>query len=271
MIVFPNCKINLGLAVTGKRTDGFHDIETVFFPVPLKDTLEIVSADNEARLHSYGSPIAGNESDNLCVKAYNLLKKDFPELPAIEIHLLKKIPMGAGLGGGSADGAFMLGLLNDQYQLNLSTSQLIAYALQLGSDCPFFIHNQPCYATGRGEILEPISLNLSEHVLVLNNPGIHVNTGWAFGQLKITANTHLQGHIKKIIQQPISTWKEDLNNDFEIPVFKQYPQIAALKTSFYQEGAVYAAMSGSGSTVFGLFDKNAFKESNTPGGIVINL
>jgi 4-diphosphocytidyl-2-C-methyl-D-erythritol kinase len=271
VVVFPNCKVNLGLAVTGKRTDGFHDIETVFFPVPLQDTLEIVPAGNETRLHSYGSPIAGNESDNLCIKAYSLLKKDFPELPAIEIHLLKKIPMGAGLGGGSADGAFMLTLLNNQYQLNLSTNQLIAYALQLGSDCPFFIHNKPCYATGRGETLELISLNLSGYVLVLNNPGIHVNTGWAFGQLKTTQNSHLHGNIKKVIQQPISTWKEDLKNDFEKPVFETYPLIEALKSGFYRQGAIYAAMSGSGSTVFGLFDRSAFKDSNTPGGVVINL
>lgn len=273
MIVFPNCKINLGLAITGKRTDGFHDIESVFFPVPLKDALETVPAsNNETSLHIYGFSIAGNPEDNLCIKAYFLLKKDFPEMPAIEIHLLKKIPMGAGLGGGSADGAFMLRLLNDTYNLHLSTSELINYALQLGSDCPFFIYNQPCYATGRGEILEPVLLNLSGYTLVLNNPGIHINTGWAFGQLRIEQDIYEQVSLKEIIQEPVSNWKEKLKNDFEQPVFEQYPTIAALKNSFYQQGAVYAAMSGSGSTIFGLFEKSVCKKENLPlHSLMINL
>jgi 4-diphosphocytidyl-2-C-methyl-D-erythritol kinase len=273
VVVFPNCKINLGLAVTGKRTDGFHNIETIFFPVPLKDALEIVPAkNNETSLYSYGSPIAGNPGDNLCTKAYFLLRKDFPEIPAVEIHLLKKIPMGAGLGGGSADGAFMLRLLNDAYKLNLSSNQLINYALQLGSDCPFFIYNEPCYATGRGEVLEPVQLNLSGHTLVLNNPGVHINTGWAFGQLKMEQRTNSYSEFKKIIQEPVREWKEKLTNDFEQPVFEQYPAIAEIKNSFYKQGAVYAAMSGSGSTVFGLFEKNVCKkEALPPHCIMINL
>ncbi len=273
MIVFPNCKINLGLSITGKRQDGYHSIETVFFPVPLKDALEIVpAADNTTSLHIHGLSITGNATDNLCIKAYDLIKKDFPEMPALEIHLLKKIPMGAGLGGGSSDGSFMLRLLNDQFQLNLTDARLSEYALQLGSDCPFFITNTPCYATGRGEILEPVLLNLSQYTLVLHHPGIHVNTGWAFGQLPLSEKKQASGLVKQIAQEPVKTWKEKLINDFEKPVFAQFPALAELKKNFYQQGAVYAAMSGSGSTLFGLFEKESFKPTDAgKGDIVINL
>jgi 4-diphosphocytidyl-2-C-methyl-D-erythritol kinase len=260
VIVFPNCKINLGLHVVQKRNDGFHDIETVFYPVPLKDVLEIVQSGEgnqgpEVTINNYGFPVKGDVADNLCIKAYRLLKKDFPELPAIQIYLLKNIPIGAGLGGGSADGAFLLKLLNDKFHLNLSIEQLINYALQLGSDCPFFIINQPCYATGRGEISEPVTLDLLNYQLVLVNPGIHVNTGWAFSQLNISGAARNSDYLKQIIQQPVEAWKDILVNDFENPVFEQYHQIKNIKEKLYQQGAIYAAMSGSGSTVFGLFKK----------------
>lgn len=273
MIVFPNCKINLGLSITGKREDGYHAIETIFFPVPLKDALEIVpAANNITSLHTYGLSINGDATDNLCMKAYDLIKKDFPELPALEIHLLKKIPMGAGLGGGSSDGSFMIHLLNDQFQLNLSGTRLVQYALQLGSDCPFFIKNTPCYATGRGELLEPVSLNLSQYTLVLHHPGIHVNTGWAFSQLQLSAGKQASGWVKQMIQEPVKNWKEKLINDFEKPVFEQFPALAKLKNNFYERGAVYAAMSGSGSTVFGLFEKENFKANEAAkSDIVIHL
>ena len=243
-----------------KRSDGFHNIETIFYPVPVHDALELIKMDGDEEttpnLTNYGLPVSGAISDNLCVKAWQLLKKDFPDLPVVKIHLLKNIPMGAGLGGGSADGAFMLQLLNDKFHLNLSTDQLTGYALQLGSDCPFFMVNQPSYATGRGENLEPISLSLSGYQLVIENPCIHIDTGKAFSQLDLNTAQNKHSHLKQVIQRPVSEWKENLNNDFEIPVFQQYPQIKAIKEKFYAEGALYAAMSGSGSTVYGLFKKS---------------
>ena len=256
MIVFPNCKINLGLHILYKREDGFHNLETVFYPLPFRDALELISATNnttEIEFTGTGLAVDGNVSDNLCVKAYYLLKKDFPQLPLVKIHLRKAIPMGAGLGGGSADAAFMLTLLNEKFNLNLSTPQLLNYALELGSDCPFFIINKPCFATGRGEVLEEIKVDLSEYKIVLINPGIHVNTGWAFSNITPALSNK---SIKEIVQQPIDTWKEDLQNDFERPVFAAHTQIKTIKENLYNEGAVYAAMSGSGSTVFGIFDKD---------------
>jgi 4-diphosphocytidyl-2-C-methyl-D-erythritol kinase len=279
MIVFPNCKINLGLHILNKREDGYHNLETVFYPVQLRDALEVVrrddgrlttddsktlsevegslrvierSRDNDIQFSSTGLPIAGDEANNLCIKAYHLLKKDFPTLPPVQMHLHKAIPMGAGLGGGSADGAFALKLLNDKFQLGLSTQQLIDYALQLGSDCPFFIINKPCYATSRGEILETVALDLSDYHFSIVNPGIHVNTGWAFANLS-GRSKRPDSELKAIIQQPIETWKDQLINDFEEPVSKAHPEIATIKQQLYDAGAVYASMTGSGSTVFGIF------------------
>jgi 4-diphosphocytidyl-2-C-methyl-D-erythritol kinase len=279
MIVFPNCKINLGLHILNKREDGYHNLETVFYPVQLRDALEVVrrddgrlttddsktlsevegslrvierSRDNDIQFSSTGLPIAGDEANNLCIKAYHLLKKDFPTLPPVQMHLHKAIPMGAGLGGGSSDGAFALKLLNDKFQLGLSTQQLIDYALQLGSDCPFFIINKPCYATSRGEILETVALDLSDYHFAIVNPGIHVNTGWAFANLS-GRSKRPDSELKAIIQQPIETWKDQLINDFEEPVSKAHPEIATIKQQLYDAGAVYASMTGSGSTVFGIF------------------
>ncbi|WP_026763262.1 4-(cytidine 5'-diphospho)-2-C-methyl-D-erythritol kinase [Sediminibacterium salmoneum] len=251
MVVFPNCKINLGLHITGKRPDGFHSLETVFYPVALTDMLEIITAD-AVSFHSTGLTIPGATEGNLCLKAYHLLKKDFPDLPPVQMHLHKNIPMGAGLGGGSADGAFALQLLNNKYKLELSSEQLIAYAAQLGSDCPFFILNQACYATGRGEILQPVSLDLSSWQFVLVNPGIHVNTKWAFEQITPGPSGK---NLVSIIQSPVEEWKDSLSNDFEAPIAKAYPAIQEIKDQLYALGASYAAMSGSGSTLFGLFNK----------------
>jgi 4-diphosphocytidyl-2-C-methyl-D-erythritol kinase len=270
MIVFPNCKINLGLHILNKREDGYHNLETVFYPLPLKDALEVVrrddgrqTTDDSAATHhspltthvsfsSTGLPIAGDEANNLCIKAYQLLKKNFPSLPPIQMHLHKAIPMGAGLGGGSADAAFALKLLNDKFQIGLSTQKLIDYALQLGSDCPFFIINKPCFASGRGELLETVDLDLSAYKFAIVNPGIHVNTAWAFSQLALT-NVD-RPDLKQIIQQPIETWKDQLTNDFEEPVSKAHPEIATIKQQLYDAGALYASMTGSGSTVFGIFE-----------------
>ena len=254
MIVFPNSKINLGLHITRKRSDGFHDLETVFYPLSFTDVLEIIEspAPNDISFTASGIPVAGDPENNLCVKAYRLLKKDYPGLPPILMHLHKVIPMGAGLGGGSADGAYALKLLNDKFQLGLSTDQLMKYALQLGSDCPFFITGKPCFATGRGEILASLSIDLSYYTFVLVNPGIHVNTAHAFSQI----TPALPGKsIKAIIQQPVTTWKDELKNDFEEVVAKQHPEISQIKEELYAKGAVYASMSGSGSTVYGIFEK----------------
>lgn len=257
MLVFPNCKINLGLNILQKRGDGFHNLETLFYPISFTDILEVVNdAQSKAGIEftATGLPVDGSGDDNLCLKAFHLLKKDFPQLPAVKVHLHKVIPMGAGLGGGSADAAFMLKLLNDKFKLGIPADQLIKYALQLGSDCPFFIINKPCYATGRGEILEEIQLDLSAHRIVLINPGIHINTGWAFSQI---TPAFPKRTIKEIIQQPVNTWKDELVNDFEKAVLPVHPQIKKIKEELYQQGALYASMSGSGSTVFGIFNTDS--------------
>ncbi len=253
MVQFPNCKINLGLHITSKRADGFHDIESVFYPVGLKDMLEIIVS-NQFEFSSTGIAIPGDASNNLCIKAYQLLKKDFPDLPAVKMHLHKHIPMGAGLGGGSADGAFTLQLLNEKFRLNLSEAQLINYAAILGSDCPFFILNKPVFATGRGEFLEPIALDLSSYTFVLVHPGIHVNTKWAFEQIqpKTPAKS-----IQEIIQLPIEEWKHLLQNDFEAPIMQEHSEIATIKNALYADGAIHASMSGSGSSVFGIYPQHA--------------
>lgn len=268
MVAFPNCKINLGLNIIRKRNDGYHDLETVFYPVPLTDALEVVrelsTVDGQrstVNFTSTGLTINGTENDNLCVKAYQLLKQDFPDLPTVKMHLHKVIPMGAGLGGGSADGAFALQLLNNKFHLQLTTEQLITYALQLGSDCPFFIINKPCFATSRGEIMQPIDLDLSAYQLVLVNPQIHIGTGWAFSNITPQVPTI---SIQEIIQQPVTTWKDALVNDFQAPAVQQYPAIGEAIHQLYQQDAVYSAMTGSGSTVFGLFEKDAKPQLSFP-------
>ena len=265
MVVFPNCKINLGLRIVRKRDDGFHNLETIFYPIPLYDVLEIIR--NPAHQHSdtpaiqfsvSGITVEGNLQDNICIKAFNLLKKDFPQLPAIQLHLHKAIPTGAGLGGGSADGAFTLLLLNKQFALGLSAEQLIACALQLGSDCPFFIHSKPCYATGRGEKMQSVLLDLSGYKFIIVNPGIHVQTGQAFAGITPAMPAK---SLKTIIAQPVTTWKKDMINDFENSIFQLHPEIEMIRKKMYEQGAVYASMSGTGSSVYGIFEKD--KKVNT--------
>ena len=254
MICFPTCKINLGLRITQKRADEFHALETVFFPISIKDALEIIiEPDANATpitFTSSGLAINGDPSDNLCFKAYGLLKKDFPTIPNIKIHLHKQIPMGAGLGGGSADGAFTLVALNQLFNLQIPEDKLMQYALALGSDCPFFILNSPAYAKGRGEILKPINVNLDGYSIVIVNPGIVISTKLAFSLItpKIPDT-----NLAAIIQQPVSTWKDLLINDFEAPIFNSFPELANIKETLYQKGAVYASMTGTGSTVYGIF------------------
>lgn len=252
MITFPNAKINLGLNIVEKRTDGYHNIETVFYPINLQDALEVnrlENADGPYRLRVKGNPLDGRPEDNLVVKAYLLLRDKY-HLPSVDIHLFKHIPTGAGLGGGSADGAYMIKILNEKFKLGLSLKEMEQYAVQLGADCAFFIQNQPAFATGIGNIFEPVKISLSDYCLVLVKPDISVPTAVAYTH--ITPH-HPEKSIKEIICQPVETWKDELLNDFEQPVFAQYPEIAAIKDKMYDLGAVYASMSGSGSAVFGIF------------------
>jgi len=257
MVQFSPCKINLGLSILAKRTDGFHALETVFYPIALHDIIEIVPAKFDAFSHS-GIAIPGETSNNLCVKAYQLLKADFPQITNVQIHLHKNIPMGAGLGGGSGDGTTVLKILNTLFNLNLSKEQLVHYAAILGSDCPFFIFNEACHAIGRGEILEPITIDLSKYTIALIHPGIHIPTAWAFQQLSPCIK---EKTIAEIIKQPIETWKAELINDFELPVFKAHPLLEVIKNNLYNQGAIYASMSGSGSSLFGIFHKRTKIES----------
>jgi len=254
MICFPSCKINLGLRITQKRADGFHALETVFYPITLTDALEIIIEPETSAapltFTSSGLTINGDPSNNLCYKAYFLLKKDYPSIPNIKMHLHKKIPMGAGLGGGSSDGAFTLVTLNQLFNLQLSEQALLDYALQLGSDCPFFILNTPAFATGRGEILTPTSLDLKGYSIVIVNPGIAISTKLAFSLITPKAPDN---NLLAVIQQPITTWKDELINDFEEPIFNSFPELANIKETLYQKGAIYASMTGTGSTVYGIF------------------
>ena len=250
MILFPPAKINLGLRVLRKREDGYHEIETCMVAIPLCDVLEILPA-KEFMFSQSGLKVDSVPSDNLCVQAFNRLDKEF-NLPAVHIHLLKNIPMGAGLGGGSADATYVLKGLNTLFNLGLSEDRLRSIAAELGSDCPFFVAEIPQIATGRGEELSPFELNLSGYYLKIVNPGIHVSTAEAYANVVFdTDKTKLSGLLAK----PISEWKSTLHNSFEDSIFPAHPAIKIIKESMYAEGAVYAAMSGSGSTVFGIFTK----------------
>lgn len=263
MISFPPCKINLGLNVVSKRSDGYHNIETCFYPVPWTDVLEIIIADSFSFTAS-GSSIPGDANTNLCIKAYDLLKREF-NLAPVSIHLHKVIPTGAGLGGGSSDGAHTLRILNQLFKLDLSNEKLKAYALQLGSDCPFFIDDQPMLGTGRGEVLTNLSVNLAGKFLVLVKPDVHVSTADAYSGVKPMASSQ---SVKGILEQKtIVEWKDLLKNDFEESVFNKYPLIKGIKEKLYQHGAVYASMSGSGSTVFGIFEKPVDLETQFPEAI----
>ena len=255
MVSFPNAKINLGLNIIGKRADGFHNLETIFYPIGIKDAVEIIEnkdASTNVIFSTTGNSINVTNDDNLCVKAVRLLTKDFPQIPNLKIHLHKNIPMGAGMGGGSADASAVLLLLNKKFQLNISTEKLIEYALLLGSDCPFFIINKPCFASRRGEVLQEINIDLQGYKIMIVHPGIHVNTGEAFAHLN-TNNFSPAGELKELIKSDISEWKKYIKNDFEDSVFNKHSIIKEIKEKLYNEGAIYSAMSGSGSTVFGIF------------------
>ena len=256
MINFPIAKINLGLNVVEKRPDGYHNLETVFYPVPIKDALEVTTMDDQfpsdadCDLKVTNIHIESDEQKNLVVRAYRLLKEDFPTLPRCHAHLWKGIPTQAGMGGGSSDCAYMIMLLNDLFHLGLSEQQMMDYAARLGADCAFFIKNRPCYAEGIGERLEDISLNLSEWYIGVVRPDIPVPTKEAFARIR---PHYPQKNCREVVMQPVETWKEELVNDFEESVFAIHPELAEVKQQLYNMGATYAAMSGSGSALFGLF------------------
>ena len=252
MITYPNAKINLGLNIVEKRPDGYHNLETVFYPINLQDALEVnvQEGEDEFSLKVSGVPIEGEPENDLVVKAYRLLKKDYPDIPAIDIHMYKHIPTGAGLGGGSSDAAFMIKPLNEKFRLNLSIEKMEEYAAILGADCAFFIQNKPVFATGIGNIFEPIQLSLKGYYLVLVKPDIFVSTKDAFAHITPMKPTQ---SLKEIIRMPVETWRATMKNDFEESVFQKFPEIAAIKDKLYDLGAIYASMSGSGSSVFGIF------------------
>lgn len=256
MISFPNCKINLGLYVTARRSDGYHNIETAFLPIPFYDVLECIRATDvdNTTFEQSGHVLNIPPEKNICLKAYALVKEMFPSILPVHMYLHKNIPAGAGLGGGSANAAFTIMALNSLYHLNLSVEEMENMALQLGSDCPFFIRNTPCIGKGRGEEFLPLHIDLTSYSLLVVNPGIHINTAWAFGKC---SPAPVNEPIELTLNRPIEEWPQFLYNVFEPIVFSQHPQIALLKQSLYDAGAVYASMTGTGSTVFALFAKKA--------------
>jgi 4-diphosphocytidyl-2-C-methyl-D-erythritol kinase len=250
MLAFPNAKINLGLNITGSRADGFHDIETGIIAVNFRDILEIVPIDkNVVLFESSGLTIPGKSEDNLCLRAYYLLKENF-DIPGVKIHLHKVIPMGAGLGGGSSDAAFTIRMLNELFFLNLDADGMMRYASQLGSDCAFFINNAPVVAIGKGDQFETLKPELKGYSVIIVIPSIHVSTAEAYANVEV--KNPLENIRSILLSSPVA-WKDRLINDFEVPVFRKHEEIKAIKEKLYSEGAVYASMSGSGSAVFGLF------------------
>ncbi|MCK4662199.1 MAG: 4-(cytidine 5'-diphospho)-2-C-methyl-D-erythritol kinase [Bacteroidales bacterium] len=256
MICFPNAKINIGLNILEKRDDGFHNIETVFYPIGLCDILEFIPIDKKSK-HKYyfeNTGIYANiiPENDLVIKTYNLLVKEKYHLPAIKIHLHKVIPLGAGLGGGSSNASFMLKYLNEYFRLNISEQKLKSYASKLGSDCSFFIDNIPCFASGRGDILKQIELNLSGYYIVLIKPDFSIETTWAYSQVKPKVP---DTSLLELIKSPVTEWSNLLINNFEKVIVNKHPEIAIIKEKLYKSGAVYASMSGSGSAVYGIFSK----------------
>jgi len=250
MICFPNCKINLGLFVTEKRPDGYHNIETIFYPVPLCDILEVVES-NKNEFTISGNKIPGNKKSNLCLKAYDILRKKF-DLPPVKIHLHKVIPTGAGLGGGSSNAAFMIKLLNDTFSIGMNVHQMQEVAGNIGSDCSFFLENKAVFASNKGDVFNKLKLDMSRYHLLLVKPDIHISTPYAYSLIKPKKSSF---SLTKIDVKKIHEWKNYIVNDFEIPVFKKYPEIKMIKEKMYKSGAVYSSMSGSGSSVYGIFEK----------------
>lgn len=250
MIVFPNAKINIGLNITGRRPDGYHNLETVFYPVKIFDALEVIESP-ELSFESSGLHIPGRADDNLCIKGYHLLKKDFPKLPPAKIHLHKNVPIGAGLGGGSANAAFFIKLMNEKFGLNLDEEEMMDYARQLGADCAFFISNRPVFAFEKGDEFEPVNLDLSAYHIVLVMPDAHVSTAEAYRGVKPAP---VKETVYDLVNMPVAVWKKHIRNDFEMHIFNSHPVIRGVKAILFERGALYASMSGSGASVFGIFE-----------------
>lgn len=262
MIVFPNAKINVGLNITGKRADGYHNIESVFYPIPLKDVLEIVVAeDGVTEMKICGLNIDGDVSDNSVTKAYRLMKEQYC-LPAVKIYLEKIIPFGAGLGGGSADASFAIRLLNDLFNLGASISDMEAIAAKIGADCPFFIQNKPAYVTGIGDELHPLEFSLDGVSFLLVKPDDFISTKEAYSKVKPKKSVL---PLSEMVLKPIFEWKENIVNDFEESVFPGHPTVKRIKEMMYEQDALYASMSGSGSSVFGFFKQEVDAENLFPG------
>lgn len=249
MIIFPNAKINIGLNITERRPDGYHNLETIFYPVKINDVLEIIESD-ELGFESSGLPIPGRMEDNLCIKAWHLLKKDH-NIPPVKIHLHKHIPVGAGLGGGSADAAFFTRLMNKSFDLALSVGQMQNYARVLGADCAFFVENKPVFAYEKGDHFKPVALDLSAYKIVLVMPPAHVSTSEAYRGVRPAA---VKTSLQELISLPVTEWKKHIKNDFEESIFKNHSVIRGVKAALYEAGAIYASMSGSGASVFGIFE-----------------
>jgi 4-diphosphocytidyl-2-C-methyl-D-erythritol kinase len=249
MIVFPKAKINIGLNITARRPDGYHNLETVFYPVKINDVLEVVEA-GKLSFESSGLDIPGSLDDNLCIKGYHLLKKDH-DLPPVKIHLHKNIPIGAGLGGGSSDAAFFIRLMNEKFGLGLSSLQMMDYARKLGADCAFFIECKPVFAFEKGDEFEAVNLDLSAYVIVLVMPDDHVSTAEAYRGVKPATS---ENDLYELIKMPLTNWKGHIKNDFEGHIFKDHPVIRGVKATLYEHGALYASMSGSGASAFGIFE-----------------
>ena len=250
MILFPNAKINIGLNITERRTDGYHNLETIFYPVKINDALEVIEAD-KLSFESSGLDIPGRMEDNLCVRGYHLLKKD-RDLPPVKIHLHKHIPIGAGLGGGSADAAFFIRLMDEKFALGLSVDEMQDYARILGADCAFFIENKPVFAFEKGDEFESIKLDLANYSVVLVMPPVQVSTAEAYRGVKPVMP---KDSLYELINLPITEWKKYIKNDFEESIFKNHAEIRGVKAALYQAGALYASMSGSGASVFGIFEQ----------------
>ncbi len=263
MVYFPNAKINIGLNVLEKREDGYHNIESIFYPVDWCDAIEATPTEGNGKINLtiFGTPVPGNTDSNLCVKAYHLLNEKF-NLPSLNAWLLKSIPMGAGMGGGSANAAFFLKMLNHLFELNLSIEELKNYAAQIGSDCTFFIENKPAIVTGTGNIITPIPLDLSSYYITIVYPQIHIDTKNAYCLITPKKRTNSLQEIA--LNMPVESWKDKVVNDFEEPIFKAYPQLAEIKNILYTNGALYASMTGSGSALYGIFDKKPVLNTMLP-------
>jgi 4-diphosphocytidyl-2-C-methyl-D-erythritol kinase len=257
MLVFPNAKINLGLNIVEKRADGFHNIESCFYPVGWTDALEVTLAERFT-FQSDGIAIPGDGSDNLCSKAYQMVAADY-NVPPVKIHLLKAIPIGAGLGGGSSDAAFTIKALDQQFNLQISFEKQLSYARRLGSDCAFFILNKPVYCFHKGDEFEDLPLNLAGKWIVMVNPGVHISTVEAYSGVQVKRSDK---DLRTVLKEPVNSWRYQIKNDFEATLFVKYPLLESIKNDLYSLGAAYASMSGSGSTLYGIFDEEENLKEN---------